>query len=94
VNVVEEENILDEANSTASSSERHMNLKDKLKHMTNEEIASWIDSQAKWVFPLCFVVFNVLYWIFASRLDCTIFRSCGDQDNEDFFEGGSQKEED
>ena len=39
--------------------------------MTSEEIAIWVDVKARIVFPLCFVVFNLFYWIFA--LQCSLF---------------------
>lgn len=32
--------------------------------MTPQEIAQWIDRRSRVVFPLSFVVFNVLYWGF------------------------------
>ncbi len=51
-------------------------IKRKFKSMTSEEIAMWIDNRAKIVFPGCFIVFNVFYWIFATRSDCTIFGTC------------------
>lgn len=30
--------------------------------MTPQEIANWIDRRSRLVFPVAFVIFNILYW--------------------------------
>lgn len=32
--------------------------------MTPQEIAQWIDKRSRIVFPVSFIVFNILYWSF------------------------------
>ena len=49
--------------------------------MTSEEIAIWIDVKARIIFPVLFVVFNILYWCFAFRVDCELWKDCGEDDS-------------
>ena len=32
--------------------------------MTPPQIAKWIDTRSRWIFPLGFLAVNVAYWIF------------------------------
>jgi hypothetical protein len=47
---------------------------------SSEELALWVDMKARMVFPVAFVVFNLVYWFFAGRADCAIFKACKDDD--------------
>jgi len=38
-------------------------LAGQFEEMTYEEIAVWLDTRARIIFPLCFLVFNIFYWI-------------------------------
>lgn len=31
-------------------------------HMTNVEIANWIDRRSRAIFPIAFIIFNLLFW--------------------------------
>ena len=44
---------------------KHLNF----EHMSSEEIAVWVDLKARIIFPSLFLIFNVLYWCFAFRVD-------------------------
>eukprot|EP00090_Calanus_glacialis_P020172 TRINITY_DN31008_c0_g1_i1.p1 TRINITY_DN31008_c0_g1~~TRINITY_DN31008_c0_g1_i1.p1 ORF type:complete len:198 (-),score=49.57 TRINITY_DN31008_c0_g1_i1:23-616(-) len=44
-------------------------LGEQFQEMTYEEIAVWLDTRARVIFPLCFLVFNLLYWTLVADND-------------------------
>jgi len=40
--------------------------------MTPQQIAQWIDKRSRIVFPISFIIFNILYWSFIWIWNCTV----------------------
>lgn len=51
--------------------------------MTSEEIAIWVDIKARYLFPIMFFMFNLLYWFFALKLNCEVF-NCEEENAYEF----------
>jgi hypothetical protein len=32
--------------------------------VTSQEIAEWVDRKSRIIFPVLFIIFNILYWVF------------------------------
>ncbi len=75
----------EDANSQGINTARPKSFRSPTFHsLTSEEIAIWVDQKAKITFPILFIAFNLLYWIFASRLDCSMFKNCESDSYESF----------
>ena len=56
----------------------------KFRSMSNADIAIWIDVKSRFIFPLLYVIFIVIYFFYAYRLNCKWFKNCPQEEDYGF----------
>ena len=72
---------LDSSSSCTEETDDDGGWRPNFDSMESEDIATWIDCKARIIFPVTFLIFNILYWCFAFRVDCQLWKNCGEDDS-------------